>query len=153
MLFRTLLKRIGLHGTKLNWQLIEVPIQTGSRVKMILRFVDDWYLPRAKGKDTKVILFFSPSRDEDVEITACLGNFNLSGASKCVLRIQAFVLDASHIEDVSPFPVRVPLRYVTADADDDSDDEKSRRALAPKSENVQEVCIPPCETERYCCVT
>lgn len=79
--FRVLLERLGLHKTKLTWQLIEVSVRINSRVKMIQRYVDKWYLPTPKGKDCKVFLLFSPICDNHLDITASLSGFNLSPPS------------------------------------------------------------------------
>lgn len=77
-LFHTLLKRIGLQDTTLKWQLVVSCTQFNSRVKMIHTFVDKWYLPTPKGKETNVFLFFSPICENDLEITASLDNFNFN---------------------------------------------------------------------------
>lgn len=79
--FDILLRRLGLRETKLTWQMMDVSVRINSRVKMIQRYVDNWYLPTPKGKDYKVFLLFSPMRDNDLDITATLSDFNLSPPS------------------------------------------------------------------------
>lgn len=79
--FDILLTRLGLRETKLTWQMIDVSVRIGSRVKMIQRYVDNWYLPTPKGKDNRVFLLFSPILHNDLDLTAAFSDIKLSPPS------------------------------------------------------------------------